>query len=135
MVFTLMLQKAQYPRDLTDLREEKKPSKNYSHYVHKEHIIVSNHSTDILNALIINYKWIYRKNSHDGHKNVWLTMIKRKHTNTVTKKLEEPKGYSQSFILNDRMRMRTTSCCTYIFIHRKYQDFSKKKYPLLIGLL
>lgn len=51
-----MLQRTQYPRDLTDLREEKNSKSIPTPYINKEHTIVSNYQADTLNALIVNYK-------------------------------------------------------------------------------
>lgn len=60
-----MPQRTQYPRDLTDLREEK-GEKNpvkviHTHYINKEHTTVSNYCTDTLKALVVNYKSLVGK--------------------------------------------------------------------------
>ena len=88
-----------------------KTTVKFIHITYAKNIQFFTLCTDILNTLIINYKWISFVRKNEMHKNVWLTMIKKKHIKIQLHILEEPKEYLWSSILNDRM-IRPTSCYT-----------------------
>lgn len=128
-----MLQRTQYPRDLTDLREEK-GEKNpvkviHTHYINKEHTTVLNYCTDTLKALIVNYKWI----SLVGKTGMMFTKVCLTNNN---KEKTHKHNYKQWNNLKNIHHLSSLTKRKWrwgrlpaIFTYRKNQDFSMQQHP------
>lgn len=95
---------------------------SYSHYIHKEQKIVSNYCTDILKCS--NYKlqinFICKEKQEWRHQKC-LANNERESTQIPQQKIRRTQRIFTIIQPNDRMKMRSTSCYTYLYIftHRK----------------